>query len=154
MIARLRRWFLNPAFLVCFVAFLAAFVVQSGELGSSDTTHRLQAAHSFWTSEPPVEPQDYPEFGIHGRNGKLYGWYGIGQSIVMLPAAVVGTYVQRMSIFRDYNGNDPAVRNIIVAYTTSTIICVLSVLVCFRFLRGLNFTVNHAASGALTLLFA
>ena len=99
MIARLRRWFRNPAFLVGLVAFLAAFVVQSGELGSSDTTHRLQATHSFWTSDPPVDPQDYPEFGLHGRNGKLYGWYGIGQSLLMLPADVVGTYLERLSAY-------------------------------------------------------
>ena len=152
MIARLRRWFLNPAFLVCFVAFLAAFVVQSGELGSSDTTHRLQAAHSFWTSEPPVEPQDYPEFGIHGRNGKLYGWYGIGQSLLMLPADVVGTYLERLPAFDGYDA-DPSVRDIFVSYTTDILISVLSALVCFRLLGLFGFGAIEQISGVLALIF-
>jgi hypothetical protein len=152
MISSLRRWFRNPEFLVGLVAFLAAFVVQSGELGSSDTTHRLQAAHSFWTSEPPVDPQDYPEFGIHGRNGKLYGWYGIGQSMLVLPADVVGTYLERLSVFDGYHA-DPSVRDILVSYSTNILICVLSALVCFRLLGLFGFGVNQQIAGVLALIF-
>jgi hypothetical protein len=152
MIARLRRLFRNPVILVGLVAFFAAFVVQSGELGSSDTDHRLQATHSFWTSEPPVDSTDYPDFGIHGRNGKLYGWYGIGQSLLMLPADIVGTYVDRSPLFGDYDA-DPSVRDIFVSYTTNILICVLSALVCFR-LHGLfGFSVNQRIAGVLALIF-
>ena len=82
-------------FLLCVVAGLLAFVVQSGELGSADTMHRLQTAHSFWTSEPAVFPNEYPEFGVHGRGGKLYDWYGIGQPLLMLPFDIVGTGLAR-----------------------------------------------------------
>jgi hypothetical protein len=152
MTARLRRLFRNPAFLVGLAAFLGAFVVQSGELGSSDTDHRLQATHSFWTSEPPVDSSDYPDFGIHGRNGKLYGWYGIGQSLLMLPADVVGTYLDRMPVFGDYDA-DPSVRNIFVSYTTDIVICVLSALVCFRLLGLFGFSVNEQIAGVLALIF-
>ncbi len=156
MIARTRRpllrMFRNPAFLVGLAAFLTAFVVQSGELGSSDTDHRLQATHSFWTSEPPVDPQDYPDFGIHGRNGKLYGWYGIGQSLLMLPADVVGTYLDRLPVFGDYDA-DPSVRNIFVSFSTDILICVLSALVCFRLLGLFGFSVNQQIAGVLALIF-
>src|SRR5229473_5648712 len=131
MIIRVRRLFGSPVFLLGLTAFLTAFVVQSGELGTSDTTHRLQTTHSFWTSEPPVFPEEYPEFGIHGRNGKLYASYGMGQSLLMLPSDVVGTYAARLSIFRDYGGTDPAVRSIVVSYSTNILVCVLTVLVCF-----------------------
>jgi hypothetical protein len=134
-------------------AGLAAFVVQSGELGSSDTMHRLQTTHSFWTSEPPVFPQEYPEFGVHGRGGKLYDWYGIGQPLLMLPADIVGTYIERLPIFEEYNGNDPSVRNIVVSYSTNILISVLTALVCFRFLRQLRFSTSHAVAGVLALLF-
>ncbi len=113
MTIRLRRLFHSPVFLLGLTAFLTAFVVQSGELGTSDTTHRLQATHSFWTSEPPGFTEEYPEFGRHGRNGKLYGSYGMGQSLLMLPSDVVGTYAARLPIFRDYGGTDPAVRSIV-----------------------------------------
>jgi hypothetical protein len=147
------RWFRDPRVLLCLVAGLLAFVVQSGELGSSDTMHRLQATHSFWTSEPPVFPNEYPEFGVHGRGGKLYGWYGIGQSLLMLPADILGTWLERLPIFDEYNGNDPSVRNIFVTYTTNILINVLTALVSLRFLQLLGFTIKQAVAGVLALLF-
>src|ERR1700721_2450136 len=66
--------FRDPVFLLALVAGLLAFVVQSGELGTADTTHRLQTTHWMWTSEPQVFPQEFSEFGIRGRGGRLYSW--------------------------------------------------------------------------------
>ena len=152
MTVRLRRLFRNSAFLVGLTAFLAAFVVQSGELGTSDTTHRLQTTHSFWTSEPPVNPDDYPEFGIHGRGGRVYSWYGVGQSLLMLPADIVGTYVGNLALFDGYD-DDPQPRSIVVSYSTNILVCVLATLVCFRLLGLLGFTANQRIAGALALLF-
>jgi hypothetical protein len=147
------RWFHNPEVLLCVTAGLLAFVVQSGELGSSDTMHRLQETHSWWTAEPPVFPNEYPEFGVHGRGGRLYGWYGIGQSLLMLPADILGTLIERIPAFKDYNGNDPSVRNIFVTYTTNILINVLTALVCLRFVQQLGFTIKQAVAGVLALLF-
>ena len=115
--------------------------------------HRLQTAHSFWTSEPAVFPNEYPEFGVHGRGGKLYDWYGIGQPLLMLPADVIGTYIERLPVFADYNGNDPSVRDIVVSYSTNILINVLTALVCFRLLQLLNFSSRQAVAGVLALLF-
>jgi hypothetical protein len=153
MIVRLRRLLRNPTFLLVAIAFLTAVLVQSGELGTSDTTHRLCATHSFWTSEPPVRPEEYPEFGIHGRGDKLYGWYGIGQSLLMLPSDLLGTYVENLPIFKEYKAKDPGIRNIVVSYSTSIVVCVLTCLVCFRLLLLLDFTVNQTFVGVLALLF-
>src|SRR5947207_1343915 len=124
----------NPNFLLGLIAALLAFMVQSGELGSADTMHRLQTAHSFWTSQPPVFPNEYPEFGVHGRGGKLYDWYGIGQPLLLLPADILGTYIERLPVFADYSGTDPTVRNIFVTYSVNIVISVLTALICFRFL--------------------
>src|SRR5271167_296328 len=153
MPARAGGWFRDPVVLLALTACLGAFVVQSGELGSADTMHRLQTAHSFWTSEPAVFPQEYPEFGVHGRGGKLFDWYGIGQPLLMLPADVAGSYIERLPIFEEYNGNDPSVRNIVVSYSTNILISVLTALVCFRFLRLLTFSSREAIAGVLALLF-
>jgi len=153
MLVRVRRLLRNPTFLLIAISFLTAFLVQSGELGTSDTTHRLRATHSLWTSEPPVLPEEYPEFGIHGRGGKLYGWYGIGQSLLMLSSDVVGTYFENLPIFAEYQGTDPGVRTIVVSYSTSILVCVLTCLVCFRLLGLLDFTVNQRFVGVLALLF-
>ncbi|MGD0931081.1 MAG: hypothetical protein ABR902_10555 [Candidatus Korobacteraceae bacterium] len=149
---RIARWFRDPVFLLALAAGLVAFVVQSGELGTADTQHRLQSAHAFWTSEPPVFPQEYPEFGVHGRNGKLQSWYGIGQSLLLLPADVVGTYIERLPVFANYNGTDPSIKNIFVSYTVNILVTVLTALVCFRFLRQLSFDVKHSVAGVLALL--
>ncbi len=148
-----RRWFRNPLFLLALAASLIAFVVQSGETGTSDTDHRLQTTHSFWTAEPAVFPDEYPEFGVHGRDGKLQNWYGIGQSLLMLPSDVVATYIARLKIFADYDA-DPSVRSIIVSYTVNILLCVLTSLLCFRFLRQLKFDEKQAVFGVLALLLA
>ncbi|HEX2710955.1 MAG TPA: hypothetical protein VHM88_01850 [Candidatus Acidoferrales bacterium] len=153
MRARFKKLLNSPTFLLGLAAFLTALLLQSGELGSIDTVRRLQTTHSFWTSAPPVEPDDYPEFGIVGRNGRIYAWYGMGQSLLMLPADIVGTYLQRLPVFADFAEHYPDIRAIVVSYSTNILVCVLSVLVCLRFLRLLEFTPNQALAGALTLLF-
>src|SRR5579863_846345 len=152
MSSRLRVWLGDPLVWLCLVAGLLAFVVQSGELGTADTMHRLQTTHWLWTSEPQVFPSDYPEFGLHGRGGQLYSWYGIGQSLLMLPADLVGTWMSHWKVFSHYT-EDPAVRSIVVSFSTSILVNVLTVIVGFRLLRQLHFTVREASLGVLALLF-
>jgi hypothetical protein len=154
MVQHIRRWLRDPLVLLALAASLLAFAVQSGELGTADTQHRLQSSHALWRPEPPVFPQEFPEFGVHGRGGKLQSWYGIGQSLLMLPADVIGTCVELLPAFAGYNGNDPSVRDIIVSYSTNILISVLTALVCFRFLRQLSFEVKHAVAGVLALLLS
>jgi hypothetical protein len=148
----LRRWLSDPLVLLCLAAGLLAFVVQSGELGTADTMHRLQTTHWLWTSEPQVFPNEYPEFGLHGRGGQIYSWYGIGQSLLMLPADLVGTWISHWKIFSGYS-DDPAVRSIVVSYSTSILVNVLTVLVGFRLLRQLRFSLRESVLGLLALLF-
>src|SRR5215472_7163236 len=143
----------NPVFWLAVCAGLLAFSVQSGELGSADTMYRLQTTHSFWTSEPPVFPNQYPEFGVHGREGKLYDWYGIGQPLLMLPFDIVGTGIARLPLFADYGDTDPTVRNIFVAYTVNILVNTSTALVCYRLLVLLGFDMAQAIAGVLGLLF-
>src|SRR6202789_1939257 len=145
-------WLRDPLFLLCLVAGLLAFVVQSGELGTADTMYRLQATHWLWTPEPQVLSVDYPDFGLHGRGGKLYSWYGIGQSLLMLPADLLGTWISHWRIFSDYQ-DDPPVRAIVVSYFTNILVTVLTALVSFRLLRRLRFTVKESVLGVLALMF-
>jgi hypothetical protein len=151
MSSRVGRWLANPVFLLCLTAGLLAFVVQSGELGTADTVHRLQTTHWLWTSEPQVFPNEYPEFGLHGRGGQLYSWYGVGQSLLMLPADLVGTWIADWKIFSDYE-DDPSVRSIVVAYSTSIFVNVLTALLALRLLRQLRFSVRESVWGVLALL--
>ncbi len=152
MISGSRRWLQDPVFLLCLTAGLLAFVVQSGELGSADTAHRLQTTHWLWTSEPQVFPYEYPEFGLHGRGGRLYSWYGIGQSLLMLPADLVGTWVSHWRVFSEYE-DDPSIRSIVVSHSTSILVNMLTAAIAFRFLRQLRFNVKESVAGVLALLF-
>src|SRR6202049_4436004 len=138
MINRLRRWFRDPSFLLALTAALLAFAVQSGEVGSADTMHRLQTAHSFWTHEPAVFPSEYPDFGVHGRGGKLYDWYGIGQPLLLLPADMAGTFIAKWPLFAQYDGTDPTIRNVVVSYSMNMLVTVLTALVGLHFLRILG----------------
>jgi hypothetical protein len=152
MTSRLGRWLRDPVFLLCLTAGLLAFVVQSGELGTADTMHRLQTTHWLWTSEPQVFPNEYPEFGLHGRGGRIYSWYGIGQSLLMLPADIVGTWISHWRIFSNYE-DDPAIRSIVVSYSTNILISVLTALAAFRFLCQLRFGARGSVFGVLALMF-
>jgi hypothetical protein len=149
---RFKRVIKSPAFLVGLAAFLTALLVQSGDLGSIDTEIRLQTTHSFWTEAPSV-PDNSPEFGLAGKNGRIYATYGMGQSLLMLPSDIVGTYLARLRPFEGFSGHDPGIREIVVSYSTSILVCVLAVLVSLRCLHLLGFTVVQAVAGALTLLF-
>ena len=150
--SHLRRWLSDPVLLLCLTAGLLAFVVQSGELGTADTMHRLQTTHWLWTSEPQVFPNEYPEFGLHGRGGRLYSWYGIGQSLLMLPADLVGTWIAHWRVFSDYS-DDPAVRSIVVSYSTNILVNVLTALIAFRLLRQFRFSERESVLGVLALIF-
>src|ERR1700752_4663585 len=102
MTSRLRRWLRDPLSLLALIAALLAFVIQSGELGTADTMHRLQTTHWIWTSQPQVFPNEYPEFGLRGRAGQLSSGYGIGQSLLMLPADLVGAWIAHWHVFSQY----------------------------------------------------
>jgi hypothetical protein len=152
MTSRLGLKLRDPLFLLCLAAGLLAFVVQSGELGTADTMHRLQTAHWLWTSQPQVFPNEYPEFGLHGRGGRIFSWYGIGQSLLMLPADLVGTWIAHWRVFSEYE-DDPAVRSIVVSYSTNILVNVLTALIAFRLLRQLRFSVKETVVGVLALMF-
>jgi hypothetical protein len=150
------RLFARPLPLLLLVTALFTFLIQSGELGTSDTTHRLQVTHSLWTSEPQVFPDEYPEFGIHGRGNRLYAWYGIGQSLLTLPADVIGSAASHLPLWSDYTstGTDPAIRSIVVTFTTNILINVLTALAAFHLLSLFRFTTRESIAGTLGLLVA
>ncbi len=152
--SRLSRCLRDPLFLLCLVAGLLAFVVQSGELENRrhDISSAYQTTHWLWTSQPQVFPTDYPEFGVHGRGGWLYSWYGIGQSLLMLPADLIATWIAHWKIFSDYT-DDPTVRSIVVSYCTGILVSVLTALVAFRLLRQLFFSIKESTFGVLALMF-
>jgi hypothetical protein len=150
------RWLSSPLSLLLIVTALFTFLIQSGELGTSDSMHRLQVAHSLWTGEAQVAPSEYPEFGLHGRGGRLYAWYGIGQSLLILSADMAGSAAEHLPFLRDYvsRGEDPAIRSIVVSMSTNILVNVLTALAAFRLVGLLGFSVRESVAGTLGLLLA
>jgi hypothetical protein len=146
----------HPLSLLLVVTALFTFLIQSGELGTSDTTHRLQVAHSLWTGQPQVFPNEYPEFGLHGRGGRLYAWYGIGQSLLLLPVDLAGSAASHLPLWKSYVGSeqDPAIRSIIVSISINILVNVLTALVAFRLLGLFGFSTRESVAGVLGLLLA
>jgi hypothetical protein len=146
----------HPLSLLLLITALFTFLIQSGELGTSDTTHRLQVTHSLWTGQPQVFPNEYPEFGLHGRRGNLYAWYGIGQSLLMLPADLAGSAVSNLPFWSSYvsSETDPAVRSIVVSMSTNILVNVFTALAAFRLLGLLGFSTRESIAGTLSLLCA
>jgi NhaP-type Na+/H+ or K+/H+ antiporter len=70
----------------------------------------------------------------------------------MLPADLVGTWIAHRRIFSEYQ-DDPAVRSIVVSYSTGILVNVLTALVGFRLLRQLRFSVRESVLGVLALMF-
>jgi len=97
-----------------------------------------------------VRPAD---LALIGRNGQRYYWYGMGHSLLMLPADILARgSVKLISRFREppwWLLNEDTV----VSCVTSTLVCTLAILLCFHFLRLLSFTVSQSLLGACTLLF-
>lgn len=150
------RRFSGPLALLLLVTALLTFLIQSGELGTSDTTHRLQVAHSLWTGQPQVFPGEYPDFGLHGRGGRLNAWYGIGQSLLMLPFDLAGTAASHLPIWQSYvaSQQDPAIRSIVVSMSTNILVNVLTALAAFRLLELFGFATAECVAGVLSLLVA
>jgi hypothetical protein len=146
----------HPLSLLLLVTALFTFLIQSGELGTSDTTHRLQVTHSLWTGQPQVFPEEYPEFGLHGRGGRLYAWYGIGQSLLMFPTDLVGSAAEHLPLLSSYvrSEEDPAIRSIVVSISTNILINVLTAFAAFRLLGLFGFSTRECVAGTLGLLFA
>jgi hypothetical protein len=151
-----RRPLSRPLFLLLLVTGLFTFLIQSGELGTSDTMHRLQVTHSLWTGQPQVFPNEYPEFGLHGRGGRIYAWYGIGQSLLMLPADILASASSKLPFWHAYvlSQEDPAIRSILVSISTNILLNVLTALAAFRLLSLFGFSEGECVAGVLSLLCA
>jgi hypothetical protein len=143
--------------LLILLAVVVCALLNPGNFGSVDTARRLQVARSIRSGEPMVTPEDARNgFGIPGRNGALHAWYGVGQSLLLLPvdalAAVMVSPVLRWS------GLDATRRKQIVeladAFLMQSVLTACVLLLAHRVLLTFGFGSAAALAGSLALLFA
>ncbi|QOY87364.1 glycosyltransferase family 39 protein [Paludibaculum fermentans] len=150
---RVPRGFFTRLWLL--VALLAA-LVNAGSMVSIDPVRRLQQTRALWTSEPEIRPEEANLFGTLAYDGKRHAYFGLGQPLVFLPFDIAVTttldparrHVPVSSQVLD------ALRLILIAFFSQTLVCGLAACFAYLLLRQLKFAHAPAALGTLSLLLA
>jgi Dolichyl-phosphate-mannose-protein mannosyltransferase len=144
---RLRFFFILLALWTC-------ALVNPGNLGTVDTTRRLQVARWIWLNQPPVRADD-PAAGPVGRNGVRYLPTGIGQSLVLVPfdalaSGTIGPFLRRLSLDTARRGQ---VIELAVAFLMQSFLTACLLILAYEVLRSFTFPAAVSAAGAIALLF-
>ena len=153
MIARTAR----PTLLFVLLAAAVCALLNPGNFGSVDTARRWQVARSILWGEPAVTPADARQgFGIPGRYGARQAWYGIGQSLFLMPVDALVTTTVAPVLRR--SALDPLrqrqIVELTVAFVMQTLLTACVLLLAHRLLLAFDFTNVIATAGALVLVFA
>lgn len=149
----------SPRITLLFVALaiVVCALVNPGNFGTIDTERRLQVARSIRLGEPMVTAEEAREgFGIPGRDGTLQAWFGIGQSLVLLPidALVEAT----LSPLLRHSGLDDTRRKqiaeLLIAFLMQSLLTACVLILAYQLLLSFGFGNVAALSGSLALLFA
>ena len=132
---------------VFFITIVACILVNSGSLISSDASKRLQVTHWIWMNAPQVVAGQHDITGLYG---KQYAQWGIGQSLLMLPADMVAHAV----IVHIHSASVKSVVQIaLVSYLTFPLLNAISAVLAYLLLLELSFTSTEAVVGVLALVF-
>ena len=140
------RWWL------VLVALVVSALVSPGNFGSVDTVRRLQVARSIRLGEPEVTDV---EFGITGKDGRRHAWFGLGQSLVLVPfdaavSATISPFLVRAKLNAE---KQEQVRDLLIAFLMQFVITSLILILADQILRSYGFTPLASAAGTLALLF-
>lgn len=143
----------KPVTYLLLISTIGILLVNTGSLNSIDTLSRLQVTHSLWMNVPQVREDDngWQGYAAIGRDGKKYVTWGLGQSLVMLPADIIshkltdGTKLSENVLEK--------IRVGIVAYLTFIPINILSIIISFNLLKTSGFDNKKSIYGTLGLLF-
>ncbi|REJ39300.1 MAG: hypothetical protein DWQ53_23515 [Microcystis flos-aquae DF17] len=135
------------------IALLWFLVINIGNMGIIDTGLRLQMSHAWWTkdSEVQVTSETKPKirgdirFGVLGVDGKRYIAYEQGQSLLMLPGDLLGTWLHYLF---------PAIpeknwRQLVVSFLIFIPLNIAAVLTCFWLLKEFGFNERIAQLGSV-----
>lgn len=141
--------------LLALLGVLVAIAVSSGSFNSVDTVRRYQVTRWLWAGEPQVITTNDPDFGVYGRGGERFAWYGIGQSLIMLPFDLAGSAgVSVLTNIRDLDDDlRKRVRIGVVAVCLSALTASVAVVAAFELLVCIGFTIVSAKRGAVAFLF-
>lgn len=143
---RISLWFVLLALVVC-------ALVNPGNFGSIDTKMRLQVARWIRLNEPEVRPGS--GFGLTGKDGARHAWYGIGQSLVLLPFDAAGS-TSLSPLLKGRNltpEKQDQLIELLIGFLMQFVITSAVLILAYNLLLSLGFTSIASAGGALALLF-
>jgi hypothetical protein len=140
----------RPPWSLAVLAWLTALLLQTGAFGTVDTSRRYQVTRALWRGELPVAPEDVG-FGIVTATGAVHPWYGVGQSLIMLPGDLLASALTKLA------GLGPPLRPklemAIVAAVTFPLITALTAVLAYTALREVGrFSERLAALGVVVWL--
>ena len=143
--------------LLILLAVVVCALLNPGNFGTIDTRRRWQVARSIRLSEPTVTSDDVRQgFGIPGWNGEPQAWYGIGQSLLLLPIdalvdATVSPLVRRSGLAPTRRKQ---IAELTVAFLMQAFLTACVLLLARHVLLTFGFGSTAAVAGSLSLLFA
>lgn len=143
--------------LLVLLAVVVCALLNPGNFGTIDTARRWQVARSIRLGEPMVTSDDARQgFGIPGRNGVSHAWYGMGQSLLLLPidALVDATVSPLLRRFGLAPIRRKQVAELIIAFLMQAFLTACVLLLSRRVLLTFGFGSTAAIAGSLALLFA
>jgi hypothetical protein len=137
------------------IALIVCALLNPGNFGTIDTLRRLQVARWIRLGEPPVAPSD-TVFGITGKDGNKQTWYGIGQSLVLVPfdavaSGTAGALLTRSGLEAE---KQQQIVVLVIAFLMQSCIAFSCLWMAYSVLRLFNFSERESVTGALALLFA
>jgi hypothetical protein len=137
---------------LCLLVWFFGCLLETGDLGSADVGYRLQAAHSLWTSDPQVDPADpdYHDFPL-GRDGRPKTTWGIGQSLVMLPADIATSVTASVLALPETLARKARMAG--VGYLTFPLISAAAVAFAILILGRLGFSDGQSLAGGTAVFF-
>ncbi len=136
------------------ISIIVCALVNPGNFGTNDTTRRLQVARWIRLGEPPVRQAD-ADFGIIGKHGTRHAWYGIGQSLVLIPFDAVAS-VTVIPVLRSLGFDSVKQEQMVelsIAFLMQSLITTCLLAFAYDVLLLLEFSSRVSMAGALGLLF-
>jgi hypothetical protein len=144
------------AFQLLGLVFLFACLIGDSSAGIIDVWRRYYTTKSFWQNVIPVNLSDYVNgLFIVGVNDSVHYWYGMGQSLIMLPGDIFSSFVLNLfgitnhAVYLEYANLKSLLLNLI----TFPIFSAGAVSVAFLLLREFEFSLKNSVYGALMLFF-
>jgi len=135
---------------ILFLAVLSlSLFLQTGDFATTDTIWRWHVAHGLWTGTPLVPERVYPGFGLKAPDGKIHAWYGIGQSLLIIPADMIAFAARPASLLDDASFYIHALK---VSALLFPLIGALAASVAFELLLLLGSRPRDALGGTLLLV--